>query len=74
MRLEDPGVWSHRVPTQSGVHSRPRRFTKGQARSNKSKQLERQQKAKPLRFIYIPEPQKNHIKGGTTSRHAGVAL
>lgn len=49
---EDPGILSHKAPTQSGVHSWPHRFTEGQARS-RTKQLQRQQRAKPLNFFFL---------------------
>lgn len=51
----DPGILSTRFPTQSGVYSWPHKFSKGQAHSDRTKQLERQQRAKPLCFIYMPE-------------------
>lgn len=47
----DPGILSHKVPTQSGVYSWQHKFSEGQARSNRTKLLERQQRAKPLCFI-----------------------
>lgn len=48
----DPGILSHKVLTQSGVYSWPHKFCEGQAHSNRTKQLERQQRAKPLFHLY----------------------
>lgn len=70
---KDTDILSLKVLAHSGVYSWPHRFTEGQARSNRTKQLKRQQKAKPLWFIYIPAPKKPHQEK-KTSHFAGVAL
>lgn len=48
------------VPTQSGVHSWPHRFTEGQARSNRTIQVKSQTSA----FHLYTKAPKNHIKRG----------